>query len=1339
MVDYSIFEIFDKSKMSWDRWITRFEGSYQIISPREDKKQSLMLHYIGMETYDLLCDKVAPVKPEDRTYEQLKAILKAIFDPTPLEIVENYRFHLRKQADDETVEEFSIALRKLAIHCKFDHYLDTALRNQFIFGLRSSRIQNRLLETDKLTVETALNTAKSMELSAKGGAEIQQQKETKQSVSYIHQKSSKKSNGKNMKSNAKSGGADNQKKNEFCFRCGKKDHRANKCSHINSTCSFCKRKGHLQGVCFKAKAEKKQTNYIDEDETESVDEIFHIQSKEIYQNNRSKICIDLNVNDVVLGFEIDSGSPVTIISNNDKERYFPLEIMRPSDTKLVSYCGTEITVLGYFGVCVNSGIESGHLKLYVVESNRRPLLGREWLRKLKLDWNRIFNTKQNAKVVSSIKQQIHTTRISERIDQLKRKYSSVFEKSMGRIEGIQARIRLQPNAEPIFVKARKLPFALRDAVEKELDELERNGIIQKVDSARWATPIVPVKKQGNKVRLCGDYKITVNPRIVVEEYPLPTIEELFASMAGGEKFTKIDLTKAYLQLEVHEDDREILTLSTHRGLYKPTRLMYGIASGPAKWQREIEQILKDIEGVSVFLDDIKITAPNDEIHLQRLEMVLSRLSKYNMRVNFDKCEFMEKEIVYCGYKIDRMGIHKVQNKIDAITKMPEPTNKEEIRAFIGLINYYGRFFENLSTIVYPMNNLLKEHVEFNWNAECKKAFNTVKKQIQDETHLAHYDPKLPLVLATDASPVGVGAVLSHIYPDGSEKPIQFASQTLSPVQQRYTQIDREAYGIIFGIRKFYQYVYARKFILITDNKPLSQILSPEKGLPTLSATRMQHYAIFLQSFTYEIRYRKSADHSNADALSRLPLTEINRRKEEIEVIELNAIETLPVSVKQLREATLKDGTVQELIDGLRSGIALPPEKRFNIEQTEFTLQNDCLLRGLRVYVPKELRQQVLNELHTAHFGITRMKALARSYCWWPRLDAEIEQISRNCLQCQLTRPNPKKVTTHVWEAAKRPFERVHVDFAGPFMGNYYFILIDAYTKWPEVYVIPNITTKTTMDKCREIFSRFGIPEVLVSDNGPQFTSDEFRKFMEMNGIIHKRSAPYHPATNGQVERNVQTFKNKLKTINCNRSELGKVLQNILPNYRRTPHATTGESPAMKMFNRQIRSRLDVMMPKEKNEENTPNGEINVRQLKINDRVTVRDYLSGEKYQFGSVIEVLGKLHYMIKLDDGRVWKRHINQIHRIGSEIPIPEKDIIPYNYDLSENRNLIPANTEVPENTNVEIPQHRTNIEDDAQPGISTQIVTENASNSEHGRPIRVRNVTKRLMYDREFKQVTN
>lgn len=299
----------------------------------------------------------------------------------------------------------------------------------------------------------------------------------------------------------------------------------------------------------------------------------------------------------------------------------------------------------------------------------------------------------------------------------------------------------------------------------------------------------------------------------------------------------------------------------------------------------MEQVLGDIPGVSVFLDDIKITAPNDKIHLQRIEEVLKRLDKFNMRINIEKSEFLKNSIEYCGYLINKDGIQRIKTKVEAIQNMKQPQNKDEVRAFLGLINYYGRFIKKLSDIVYPLNRLLQNDVKFEFSEKCVKAFEEIKKQMQSDTVLTHYDPKLQLLLAVDASPTGVGAVLSHVYDDGSEKPIQFASQTLSKVQQRYSQIDREAYAIIHGVRKFYNYLYGKKFSLITDNRAVSQIFSPSKGLPVHSATRMQHYALFLEQFEYEIKCKKSKENANADAMSRLPNLETYNFVDEVHVIE----------------------------------------------------------------------------------------------------------------------------------------------------------------------------------------------------------------------------------------------------------------------------------------------------------------------------------------------------------------------------------------------------------------------------------------------------------------------
>lgn len=216
-----------------------------------------------------------------------------------------------------------------------------------------------------------------------------------------------------------------------------------------------------------------------------------------------------------------------------------------------------------------------------------------------------------------------------RVIKLLRKYRDKLDPEVTNIHGLQASLTIEENTKPVFLKARTVPFKLLPLVEQEIQALVDNGILQKVNTSRWATPIVPVLKKNNKIRICGDFSVTINPKLLVE-HPLPKIDELFASMAGGIKFTKIDLQQAYLQLEVREEDRELLTLSTHKGLYRSTRLMYGIASAPDIWQREMENVLRDIPGVSVFLDDIRITGPDNETHLQRLELVLERLANANI-------------------------------------------------------------------------------------------------------------------------------------------------------------------------------------------------------------------------------------------------------------------------------------------------------------------------------------------------------------------------------------------------------------------------------------------------------------------------------------------------------------------------------------------------------------------------------------------------------------------------------------------------------------------------------------------------------------------------------------
>lgn len=415
--------------------------------------------------------------------------------------------------------------------------------------------------------------------------------------------------------------------------------------------------------------------------------------------------------------------------------------------------------------------------------------------------------------------------------------------------------------------------------------------------------------------------------------------------------------------------------------------------------------------------------------------------------------------------------------------------------------------------------------------------------------------------------------------------------------------------------------------------------------------RMQHYSIFLRAFNFDIKYKKSADHGNVDCLSRLPVRETKQHEFDlIDIYLLDNIETLPVTAKELEIETQKDTMLSKIVKLLKSGGNL---EELNLRNEEFSLKGNIIFRKVRIVIPKSLHNKILKELHSGHFGTVKMKNLARRYCWWKGIDKDIEAITKNCRTCNLFQKNPPTQKGHQWEAATEPFERVYIDFAGPFLGYTFLILVDAFTKWPEVHLMRHITAKETIEKCREIFTTFGLPRVLVSDNGRTFISSDFQKFLKENGIIHKRTAPYNPSTNGLAERFVQTLKQALRKLNCEGDNIKTNLQKALFQYRLMPHQETGKSPSEMMLGRNLRSRLDLMLPltNEINKSNL-NESIITRSFSEGEKVACRDYLSKNcKWCFGTVIQRLGKLHYYISLENERVWKRHVNQMRKIGDKV----------------------------------------------------------------------------------------
>ncbi|XP_052749157.1 uncharacterized protein K02A2.6-like [Galleria mellonella] len=856
------------------------------------------------------------------------------------------------------------------------------------------------------------------------------------------------------------------------------------------------------------------------------------------------------------------------------------------------------------------------------------------------------------------------------------KYNSLFSDNLGTFNRYKLTLHLKEGAVPKFCKARTVPFALKDKVSAELDRLVRIGILKPVSYSKYASPIVAVLKKNNEVRICGDYSGTINKILKVDSYPLPKLNELCASLHGCRYFSKLDLSQSYNQFLLDDQSQEYTCINTHKGLFVYTRLVFGLANAPALFQRAMVQLLNGIDGVVCFLDDVLIAASTPELHWERVEQVLIRLRDAGLILQKSKCYFLQEKVEYLGFIIDREGIHKNPDKIRAIIDVKVPMNTKQLKSFLGIVNFYHSFIPQAAALLVPLHTLLRKDIEWEWTDEHQKAFNAVKRELSSSRVLSHYDPRQQLVLTVDAAPSGLGAVLAARYHDGAERPICYASRALNKSERAYSQIQKEATAIIYGIKKFHQYLYGRQqpFILRTDHKPLLSIFSPEKGVPQMTESRLQRYALFLAAYNYKIEFVSSGNNV-ADYLSRFPV-----EMEPQEVINdtempsyINALAaagaTLPASLEEMRSSTAADITLSDVIQYINKGwprkvrVELLPYSRC---QHELHVDNGCLMRGHRVVVPEVYRSAVIQELHAAHLGIMKMKSLARERCWYPGIDRDIEQTVSNCDRCISVRSAPPKAHMESWNWPVSVFDRIHLDYLGPLSSKIFLVLVDAHSKWIECLDMPNMTSQSLILNLKKVFSRFGLPKTIVTDNATTFTSSEFGKFCDVNGITHILSPVYSPQSNGLAENAVKTCKRFIKNAlkDCSIKNIGSRLDDYLFYYRNTPHCTTGVSPSVLMFGRNLRCKLDLISVRPS--ATGPNPMLINNRVRLNqerqrrcfggkgryfsryDKVWIRDYRFNPKrpvWVLGSVVSRVGKVVYDVAVKDTDiVWRRHINQL-----------------------------------------------------------------------------------------------
>jgi len=1308
MSSYGKIQEYSEEGEDFESYIERVEQYFSANDIEDKKKVPIFLTVIGPKTYAILKNLLSPDKPSAKSFKDLTGVLKNHFSPKRLEIVERTNFNRRFQKPSESVVDFSVALKELSSTCNFGTFLDQALRDRFVAGLRNEEIVQKLLTEDALTFQNALKISINMEQAFQEAKSMQHAERPFQQHLGLSDSSCNAIQGENAGSRPMScesmktpiTGKSHESSNyqsrpndrfkQECFRCLGTHHKS-KCPFINAKCFACQNIGHISRACLKKTRPtpvvggtrlrfKSNVNFVEECEDQSAVgprdfEEFNINTL-IYDRvnvglNGSKpipkATVEMCVEGKIIPFLIDTGAVRSVIPDLILKKYFPKHNLQETNLRLETYSGEKLHFQGQLNVCVNFKDKAITLPLLVLsdtyDGTQPALLGRDWLDILVPDWPKSIGLGSHlTKAIYTVNRQDFSdwglsTNTDSMIETLKSMYPSVFKEGYGTISGFKANIVLKPNSTPIFCSSRPVPYALKPLVEKELLELERNGVLERTQFSEWATPLVIVKKGSDEIRLCCDYSVTVNRCVEMQHYPLPNTEDLFASLDGGKFYTVLDVSRAYLHLELEEGSKQVLTINTHLGLWRWNRLPFGVSSAPMIFQSVMDRILQGLPNVKCYIDDCIIKGDSLEECYKTTCLVLERFSQHGIKLNASKCQFFKTNVSYLGYSISADVIMPKPDLLDDIVNAPEPQNIDQLRSFLGLLHFYNKFLPNLSTVIKPLYDLLKENVQWVWSDECKIAFNISKNMLKNSPGLAHYNSELPLVLLCDASPYGVGAILNNVV-HGEEKMIACASTTLSKAESNYSQLEREALGIVFGVRRFHKFLYGRHFVIYTDCHPLTSLLAPHAAVPMMASARLQRWAVMLSAYDYELKYRKGKDMCNVDALSRLPVSPklssfSLESSAERKVNFFSPVDECPLTSAEIRSESQKDLVLSKVVQLALEG--WPNKLSQNLKEMglqpyferrhEISVDQNCVIWGCRVVVPTSLRSSVLDLLHEAHPGVVKMKYLARSFVWWPGIDQDVEQKVKSCLACQVSLPATPKVPLQTWPYASRCWERVHVDFAEK-DSALLLLVIDSYSKWPEVVQIKSTSAYNTIEKLRTIFAAHGLPETVVSDNGPPFNGEEIKSFFRRNGIRFVQTPPYHPASAGQVERGVRSLKNNLlkqvfdDTFSNSKKPLQQKIDCFLFHYRNTPHAGTMVTPAEVFLGRRPRTRLHLLRPNLKSTMETKNDHLRdyvntkhrrpERVFKLGERVLVKSVRNEiENWWPGTIVKVISGVTYMV--------------------------------------------------------------------------------------------------------------